>query len=96
MTRSFLQCHDLTRANIDWIKEFDVDQNYFHFGGGHYSYEENAGYFYGQNRIISVRKNGKVVNEWTSFSNFLNDELARAESKMLKDIPKKTVLRVSE
>jgi hypothetical protein len=86
----------LTTANVEWIKEFDVDQSFFYFGYGHYSYEENTGYFYRQNKIISARKNGIFVNEWKNFSDFLNDELIRAENKMLKDIPKKTVLKVSE
>ena len=95
LTRSFLQCHDLTTANIDWIKEYDFDQSFFHFGSGHYSYEENTGYFYGQNKIISVRKNGKFVNEWTNFSDFLNDELVRAENKMLKGVPSETKLVVT-
>jgi hypothetical protein len=96
LTRTYLQCHDLTTANIYWIKEYDFDQSFFHFGSGHYSYEENTGYFYGQNKIISVRKNGKFVNEWTNFSDFLNDELVRAENKMLKGVPKKIRLVVTE
>jgi hypothetical protein len=96
LTRSFLQCHNLETANINWIKEFNVDQSFFHFGGGTYSYDENTGYFYGQNKIISIRKNGKPVNEWSNFSNFLNDELARAEKEMLKEIPKKIKLVVNE
>jgi hypothetical protein len=96
LTRSFLQCHDLTTANREWIKEFDIDQNFFHFGGGTYSYDENTGYFYGQNKIISIRKNGNLVNEWNNFSDFLNDELIRAEKEMLKEVPKKTKLFVTE
>lgn len=88
LTRSFLQCHDLVTANNNWIKGFDVDQDLFHFGGGTYSEEENTGYFYGDNKIISARKNGKIVSEWTSFSKFLNDELNRAENEMLKEVPK--------
>ena len=96
LTRSFLQCHDLKIANNDWIKEFDIDQSFFHFGGGRYSYEENTGYFYGQNRIMSIRKNGIFVNEWNSFSDFLNEELLRAENEMLKKIPKETKLVVTE
>ena len=95
-TRTVLQCHDLVNANIEWIKEFNVDQSFFLFGGGHYSYEENTRYFYGQDKIISIRKNGKFVNQWSNFSDFLNDELTRAENKMLNDIPKNTVLKVSE
>ena len=96
LTRSFLQCQDLTTANRDWICEFDVDQSFFHFGGETYSFDENTGYFYGQNKIMSVRKNGKLVNEWNNFSDFLNDELNRAEKEMLKDVPKKIKLSVTE
>jgi hypothetical protein len=96
LTRSFLQCHSLTTANNNWIKEINVDQNLFHFGGGRYSYEENTGYFFGQDKIMSIRKNGKLVNEWSSFSDFLNEELLRAEKEMLKKIPAKTELVVTE
>lgn len=96
LTRSFLQCHSLTTANNDWIKEFDVDQSLFYFGGGYYSDEENTGYFYGQGKIMSIRKNAKVVNEWSSFSDFLNKELVRAENEMLREVPKKTKLIVTE
>lgn len=96
LTRSFLQCHSLTSANHDWISEFKIDQNYLHFGGGVYSDEENTGYFYGQNKIISVRKNGRLIKEWSNFSDFLNEELIRAEKEMLKEVPKKTKLVVNE
>ncbi|MDB5276156.1 MAG: hypothetical protein JWR61_1111 [Ferruginibacter sp.] len=96
LTRSFLQCHSLTTANNDWIKGFNVDQSFFHFGGGYYSDKENTGYFYGQGKIMSIRKNGKLVNEWSSFSDFLNEELLRAENEMLKEVPKKTKLIVTE
>lgn len=96
LTRSFLQCHSLTSANRDWIMAFDIDQRFFHFGGGTYSDDENTGYFYGQSKIISIRKNGKLVNEWKNFSDFLNDELDRAEKEMLKEVPKKTKLIVTE
>ena len=95
LTRSFLQCHSLTIANNDWIMEFDVDQSLFHFGGGRYSHEENTGYFYGQDKIMSIRKNGKLVNEWSSFADFLNEELIRAENEMLKKIPINTKLVVT-
>lgn len=96
LTRSFLQCHSLTSANLDWIMEFDIDQTFFHFGGGTYSDEENTGYFYGKNKILSIRKNGKLVNEWNSFQNFLNDELIRAEMQMLKEVPGKIKLVLGE
>ena len=96
LSRSFLQCHSLTTANKDWIKGFDIDQNFFHFGGGTYSNDENTGYFYGQNKIISISMSGKLVNEWTDFSDFLNDELVRAEREMLKEVPRKITLAVTE
>lgn len=96
MTRSFLQCHSLINANQDWIMEFNTDQNFFHFGGGKFSPTENTGYFYGHNRIISIRKNGKLVNEWNSFSDFLTDELVRAEREMLKKVPKEIKLVLNE
>lgn len=96
LTRSFLQCHSLVSANRDWIMEFNTDQSFFHFGGGTFSEDENTGYFLGNNKIISVRKNGKLVNEWKNFSDFLNDELTRAEEKMLKAVPGKTKLIVNE
>jgi hypothetical protein len=95
LTRSFLQCHSLTIANNHWIKEFDVDQSLFHFGVGPYSHQENTGYFYRHDKIMSVRKNGKLVNEWSSFSDFLNDELTRAENKMLEEVPKEVKLVVT-
>jgi len=95
ITRSALQPHSLESANRDWIVEFDTDQSFFHFGGAAYSYDENIGYFYGHNKIMSIRKNGKLVNEWSSFSDFLDAELIRAETLMLKDIPKNNKLIVS-
>lgn len=96
LTRSFLQCQSLTSANNDWIEEYDVDQSLFHFGGGRYSYEENTGYFYGQDKIMSIRRNGQLVKEWSKFSDFLNDELTRAENEMLQKIPANTKLVVTD
>jgi hypothetical protein len=87
LTRSFLQCHSLQTANTYWKNEFKVDNSYFHFGGSIYNYEENVGYFYAKNKIISIRKNGKIVGEWNLFSSFLNDEIIRSEKGMLKEIP---------
>ena len=95
LTRSFLQCHDLITANCSWIGEYEIDHNFFHFGGGRYSDDENTGYFYGNNKIISILNNGKIINEWGNFSDFLNDELLRAEREMLKNVPKNTKLIVN-
>ena len=87
LDRSILQCHDLTTANKEWIKEYDVDQSYFHFGGRSYSYSENLGYFFVDDKIMAVRKNGNAINEWKTFFEFLLDEIERAEQIALKNVP---------
>lgn len=86
-TRSFLQCHSLQTANVYWKNSFKVDKTFFCFGGSPYSYEENVGYFYDGNKIISIRKNGEIVGEWNDFSMFLNDEISKSEKRMLKETP---------
>jgi hypothetical protein len=79
LDRKRVQCLDLSRAK-GWTAEYHITQNSFHFGGRHFSYEENVGYFMdGEDRIRSVRKGGKVVAEWTSLAAFLKDELAASE-----------------
>ncbi len=93
-TRSFLQCHSLQTANDYWKGGYEVNQTYFHFGGSSYNYEENVGYFYGENKIISILKNGLIVGEWTDFSVFLNDEIRKSEKKMLKETPKDINLKI--
>jgi hypothetical protein len=45
---------------------------------------------------IQKRKNGKIVNEWNNFSDVLNNELARAETQMLKEVPKTIKLVITE
>jgi len=87
LTRSYLQCHSLEAANARWIHEYKVDISYFYFGGSSYNYEENVGYFYDGNKIISIRKNGQIIDEWIDFSCFLEDEISKSEKKMLEKIP---------
>jgi hypothetical protein len=80
LDRSILQCHDLATAATQWIAEYGVPEGFFHFGGRHFSYSANVGYFLdGQNRVVCVRGKKKVIAEWTSFSDFLKDELAASE-----------------
>lgn len=52
LSRSMLQCHDLTSANNNWIVEYDIDRNSFYFGGRAHTFEENVGYFFHKNEII--------------------------------------------
>jgi hypothetical protein len=96
LDRSILQCHDLKTANIDWIKEYEVDRKYFHFGGRHYSPTENLGYFFDGDKIMAILPNGNIINEWTNYFDFLFDEIELSEQKALKNIPKGTNIIVNE
>mgnify|MGYP006128358587 CR=1 FL=1 len=88
LDRENLQCHDLQSANKDWIKEYKVSHELFHFGSRAYSEEENIGYFSDQDNIIkSIRTNGEVLNQWENFSDFLKDEILEAEKIMIKEAP---------
>ncbi|WP_157503060.1 hypothetical protein [Mangrovimonas xylaniphaga] len=87
LNRSILQCHDLTTANNNWIREFDVDPELFHFGGRSYNYDENVGYFYDDQKILCYRKNGELINNWDTFSNMLSDEIKIVEQEMLGEVP---------
>jgi len=87
LDRSTLQCHDLILANTDWIQEYKVGNNYFHFGSRSYSYTENIGYFFADHKIKAIRKNGKAIKEWTDFSIFLDDEIPIVEAMMREKIP---------
>jgi hypothetical protein len=80
LDRRILQCHDLAAAATRWIGDYSVPAGFFHFGGRHFSFRENVGYFLeGENRIVSVRGKKKIIGEWTSFSDFLRDELEASE-----------------
>jgi hypothetical protein len=80
LDRRVLQCHDLATAATRWIGEYNVPEGFFHFGGRHFSFSANVGYFFdGENRIVCVRGKKKVIAEWTSVSDFLKDELAASE-----------------
>ena len=80
LDRSILQCHDLGTAATQWIREYKVPSKLFHFGGRHYSFTENVGYFITEGgRFQCYRKNGKVVAEWANVCDFLADELEASE-----------------
>jgi hypothetical protein len=80
LDRSMLQCHDLATAATLWIQECRVPAGYFHFGGRHFSFRENVGYFIeGNKRIVSVRGKKKIIGEWDSFADFLSHELQESE-----------------
>jgi len=79
LDRSKLQCPDLGLANIDWIRQFQLAEQLFYFGGRTISFEENVGYFLLENgRIQSIRRSGEVLKEWPDFPEFLNEELSSA------------------
>jgi hypothetical protein len=86
LNRSQLQPFDLGAANTDWIKEYIVDKDFFHFGGRAYSLDENIGYFLDKsNNILSIRKNGKQLRQWASFQDFLAEEIPTAEKMMIEE-----------
>ncbi len=87
--RSDLYQFDLGTANKYWTLEYKIGPNLFHFGGRAYSYEENTGYFTDQeNKIYSILHSGRIVKTWTSFKQFMTDEVAEAEKMMREDLPK--------
>lgn len=80
LDRTILQCHDLATAATRWVVEYRVPKGFFHFGGRHFSYLENVGYFIDQGkRILCVQNKGNVIGEWSSFADFLTDELDASE-----------------
>ena len=88
LDRSKVQCFDLGTANRDWIFEYEIEENLFHFGGRAFSYDENVGYFMDNaGNIKSIRNNGQVINEWSDFSEFLKEEIQIAEQMMLDELP---------
>ncbi len=72
---------DIATANANWKFEYVVPNDWFHFGGGPLSFDENIGYFFDSvGKIHSIRKNGEIFNSWVTFSQFLNDEIFRCEA----------------
>ena len=84
LDRSYLQQYDLGTANMYWKHEYKVDNSLFYIGGRHYSFDENLGYFLNGNQILSVRKNGEILNTWATFKDFLFEEINVAEEHMIK------------
>ena len=81
LDRTASQPYDLATANRFWRQEYKVPQEWFHFGGGPLSLDENVGYFFDDlGNIHAARKNKPVISSWSDFSGFLSDELARCET----------------
>jgi hypothetical protein len=76
LDRRSLQCHDLASSATYWADEYrKLPDGAFGFGYRQYSSRENVGYFLVGGRILSIRKSGKVVGEWSGLTDFLRDEL---------------------
>jgi hypothetical protein len=72
---------DIATANAHWKFEYAIQNDWFHFGGGPLSLDENIGYFFDSvGKIYSIRKNGEIINSWVLFSQFLYDEIFRCEA----------------
>jgi hypothetical protein len=80
-----LQQFDLTTANTNWIKEYDIDQSLFHIGSRAYSYSENIGYFVDKKTILSIRTTGEVVNSFATVKDFFATEIEAAEQIMITE-----------
>ncbi|MGB6744096.1 MAG: hypothetical protein WBE38_10570 [Terracidiphilus sp.] len=100
LSRSTRQPLDLATANQNWATGFKPRAGQFHFGGGPYSFDENLGYFLNPDESVEAhRKGGEIFQLWPSITEFLEDELARAEAlfpehesrwkALLKEIPSK-------
>ena len=88
MSRSVRQCLDIGTANKHWARPFGCGPEMFHIGSRHYTESENVGYFMASaSRIISMRKNGEVVGEWSDFSSFLRQELEASMQRECGAIP---------
>jgi hypothetical protein len=61
--------------------EYRAQPEWFHFGGGPFSYYENVGYFLdAEGSIVALRKMGQMEGKWASFRTFLAEELERSEA----------------
>ena len=81
LDRSTENPYDISIANKNWKFEFDIPKDWFYFGGGPFSFDENVGYFFDSvGTIYSVRNNGVRLSSWHSFPMFLHDEISRCES----------------
>jgi len=77
---------DISIANQDWKRGYQVSPQLFHFGSGPLSVNEHVGYFLRPNSegIYAYRRNGELFNSWGSMRDFLADELRRAEGEFGK------------
>jgi len=83
--RNILQQFDLTEANLSWIKEYNIDQSFFHIGSRAYSYSENIGYFVDKETILSIKTTGEILNSFSTIKDFLAAEIDAAEQMMIME-----------
>ena len=85
LERLTLQQFSLESANIYWKTNYKIDKKLFHIGSGRYSDDENFGYFIDGEKILSIRKDGEILNSWNSVKEFLSEETEKAEKNMLNE-----------
>lgn len=87
LDRSGYQCIDLSSAN-QTRSSFNVDSDWFYFGGRNYTEDENCGYFLNPNGAIhSYLPGGERVKRWRSWDRFLEHEVDAAESFARSEYP---------
>jgi hypothetical protein len=71
---------DIATADQIWKFGCSFPSEWFYFGSGPYSHTEHVGYLVDSSGTIhAVRRNGTRLGSWTSFRQFLTDELKRSE-----------------
>jgi hypothetical protein len=82
LDRAALKCQDLATASTVWGRRYYRGMSeHFHFGYRKFSYVENAGYFIDRrDQILCAKKDGSIVDVWSSFKDFLSHELRISEA----------------
>ncbi len=83
LNRAVLQQLDLGDANTFWIHGYNVDESLLYIGGRTYSFNENIGYFTDGENFLVIRTNGEIHANYSTFFEFLKNEIEIVEKMML-------------
>ena len=84
--RSTVTPKDISIANKRSLSEKSNKENsIFVFGGGPWTLEERVRYFLNEKeQVFSFKSNGEQVGQWSSFKQFLKEEIVRVEKEYSK------------
>lgn len=80
LDRTVLQCQDLGLTAGSAAEYRKLPAEAVCIGWRHYSYRENVGHFVVGGRVLSIRKNGRVVGEWDGLAAFLAAEIGASRA----------------